>query len=80
MASSAARCFHCGKQRATLKRCSVCKQASYCGAEYQTVGWKKHKKICAPPVTLEDVAENVNAAHAAGDWWGVMKWEGCPPT
>jgi len=76
MATSAPRCSHCGKQRATLKRCSVCKQASYCGAECQNAGWKKHKKRCAPPLPPKDVWGKVRAAHADGDWKGVLEWEG----
>ena len=76
MASSAPRCSHCGKQRATLKRCSVCKQASYCGAACQNAGWKKHEKTCAPPLSTNDVWANVIAADAAGDWRAVLEWEG----
>ena len=66
-------CSHCGKQRATLKRCSRCKQTSYCGAECQNAAWKGHKKSC---VTLDDAMERVNAAHLREDWRGVLKWEG----
>jgi len=66
-------CSNCGKQRAALKRCSRCKQASYCGAECQNAAWKGHKKTC---VTLEEVCEKVNAAHLRKDWRAVLKWEG----
>jgi hypothetical protein len=76
MADSAESCAHCGKQGAGFKRCSVCKQASYCGVACQNANWKRHKKTCAPPVLLQDVAAKFNAAHAAGDWRGVLKWEG----
>jgi len=65
-------CSHCGKQRAALKRCSRCKQASYCGAGCQNAAWKGHKKSC---VTLEDVVERVNAAYLRRDWREVLKWE-----
>ena len=68
-------CSHCGKKGAT-KRCSTCKQASYCGAECQNAAWKKHKKTCARPVSTIDVWEKVTAANAAGDWRGVLAWEG----
>jgi hypothetical protein len=76
MATSAESCAHCSKQGAGFKRCSVCKQASYCGAECQNADWKRHKKACAPPVPLQDVAAKINAAQAARDWRGVLKWEG----
>ena len=76
MAASAECCAHCGKQSVGFKRCSRCKQASYCGAECQNADWKRHKKTCAPPVPLQDVAAKINAAHATGDWRGVLKWEG----
>ena len=67
-------CSHCGKQGgAALRCCTRCKQASYCGAECQKAAWKGHKKLCA---TLMDVIEQVNAASAASNWRGVLKWEG----
>jgi len=66
-------CSHCGTQRAALKRCSRCKQASYCGAECQNAAWKGHKKRC---VTLDDVWERVNAASLREDWREGLKWEG----
>jgi len=66
-------CSHCGKQRATLKRCSRCKQTSYCGAECQSAAWKGHKKLC---VTLDDAFEKVHAANLREDWRGVIKLEG----
>ena len=69
-------CSHCGKQRSTLKRCSVCKKAWYCGAQCQNAGWKKHEKTCEPPLPLDDVWEKMNAATAARDWRGVLAWEG----
>jgi len=76
MFSSAPCCSYCGKQPATLKRCSVCKHASYCGAECQNAGWRQHKKTCAPPLPLDDVVEKVKAAHVARDWRGVLELEG----
>ena len=50
-------------------------------ASNQKVDWKCHKKKCQPPVSQQDVAvklipANINAAGAAGDWRGVLKWEG----
>ena len=66
-------CSQCGKQRVALKRCSRCKQASYCGSECQNAAWKGHKKSC---VTLADVLEKVDAAHLREDWRKVLKWEG----
>ena len=73
MAASAESCAHCGKQGVGFQRCSRCKQTSYCGAECQNANWKRHKKTCAPPVTLKDLAD---AASAAGDWRGVLQREG----
>jgi len=68
-----ARCSHCERDCADLKRCSVCKQASYCGAACQNAAWKKHKKTC---VTLQEVAKRVKLASGGTDWRGVIKWEG----
>ena len=76
MADSAESCAHCGKHGAGFKRCSRCKQASYCGAACQNANWKRHKKTCAPPVPLQDVAAKINAAKATGDWRGIRKWGG----
>jgi len=76
MTDSAESCAHCGKQGVGFKRCSRCKQASYCGAACQNANWKRHKKKCAPPVPLQDVVAKLHAAHAAGDWRGVLQWEG----
>jgi hypothetical protein len=66
-------CSHCGKKRATLKRCTVCKHAWYCGAACQKAGWKLHKKSC---LSLEDVFVRVTAASLAEEWRGLLKWEG----
>jgi len=68
-----ASCSHCGKECAELKRCSVCKHASYCGAACQNAAWKKHKKIC---VTLDEVWKRVDDAGEGKDWRGMLKWEG----
>jgi len=76
MAASAESCAHCGKQGVGFKRCSRCKQASYCGAKCQNADWKSHKKKCAPPVLVQDVAAKLDAAQTAGDWQGIVKWEG----
>jgi len=76
MAASAESCAHCGKQGAGFKRCSVCKHACYCGAACQNANWKRHKTKCAPPVPLQDVPAKINAANTAGDWRGVLQWEG----
>ena len=76
MAASTESCAHCGKQGVGFKRCSCCKQASYCGFKCQNADWKRHKKKCAPPVPLQDVAAKINAAQAVDDWWEVLKWEG----
>lgn len=39
-------CTVCGKGGA--RRCSNCKQISYCGKEHQTEHWKSHKEHCFP--------------------------------
>ena len=66
-------CFHCGKGGgAALKKCATCQQASYCGAECQKAHWKLHKKTCG---SRYEVWEKVKAAHAGGDWRGVLKYE-----
>ena len=76
MAVTAKSCARCGKQGVEFKRCSRCKQTSYCGAECQNADWKRHKKKCAPLVPLEDVASKINAARATQDWRGILQWEG----
>jgi hypothetical protein len=76
MADRAESCAHCGKEGVGFKRCSRCKQASYCGAVCQNAAWKRHKKNCAPPVPLQDVVAKINAAKAALDWREILKWEG----
>ena len=67
------RCSHCGTHDVALKRCSRCKQVSYCGAACQNAAWKGHKTMC---VTEDDVSDKVIAAVAANDWQEVLKWEG----
>jgi hypothetical protein len=68
-----ARCSHCGEVAAELKRCSVCKHVSYCGAACQNAAWKKHKNTC---VTLQEVVKRVAAAVEGEDWRELLKWEG----
>ena len=75
-AASAEICAHCGKNGKPgvgFKRCSRCKQASYCGAECQSANWKRHKKTCA---TLQVVHASVIEAFEASNWRGMLKWEG----
>ena len=73
--ASAASCAHCGTQVLALKKCSICKQVGYCGAECQKAGWKGHK-TCARPLPIKNVFQKVMAAHEANDWRGVLKFEG----
>jgi len=75
-AASAESCARCGKEGVGSKRCSCCKQAWYCGATCQNADWKRHRKTCAPPVSLQDVSDKINEAQAILDWRGVLKWEG----
>jgi len=85
-------CSQCGTEGVGFKRCSVCKEATYCGAGCQQAGWKKHKKTCAPPVPLTIVLDKVRQAGArllkgrdvprydpSADWREVLKWEGRLP-
>ena len=74
--ASAASCAHCGTQVVAMKKCSICKQVGYCGAECQKAGWKGHKKKCEPPLPISTVFQKVMAAHEANDWRGVLKFEG----
>ena len=76
MAANTKCCAHRGKQGAGFTRCSVCKHACYCGVAGQNANRKRHKETCAPPVPLRDVVAKINAALAAGDWRGVLQWEG----
>jgi len=69
-------CAYCEKPGTALKRCSICKNVWYCGAECQKAGWRRHKKACAPPLSTEDVRARVVAASVADDWREVLKWEG----
>ena len=69
-------CGHCGKQGTALKRCSNCKHVWYCGAACQNAAWKRHKRMCAPPLSTEEVRARVGAAIKANDWREVIKWEG----
>jgi hypothetical protein len=64
-----------------MKRCSICKNAEYCGAACQKAGWKQHKKKCAaPPIQMpfKEVLHRIAAATPNGvpDWREVLQWEG----
>ena len=74
--ASAASCAHCGTQVVAIKKCSICKQVGYCGAECQKAGWKGHKKACEPPLPLLEVARKLAVADDANDWRAVLKLEG----
>ena len=76
MAGRAGICAQCCKQGAGFKRCSVSKQASYCGAACQKAAWKLHRKKCPPPVPIMDVAVRLEAAWTAGDWEGMLQCKG----
>ena len=76
MAESATACSYCGKKRANLRRCSICKQTWYCGAECQKAAWKGHKATCQPPLPPEEVISKIGEAHSSEDWRGVLKWKG----
>ena len=76
MSASETSCAHCGKQGAGFKRCSVCKDVSYCGAKCQNAAWKGHKKLCLP---MDQLWEKLNAAYAAdggGALREILKFEG----
>ena len=40
------KCSYCGQASATLKNCTRCQQAKYCGRECQRMHWKVHKLVC----------------------------------
>ena len=76
MSASGDICAECGKQAAGFKRCSVCKQASYCGVACQKAAWQSHKKKCSPqPMSVNDVAVKLEAAWEARDWKGMLQLE-----
>jgi tetratricopeptide (TPR) repeat protein len=68
-------CGHCGKSVASSKHCSRCKRVFYCGGECQKAGWKAHKKVCEPPLALEDVVPFIRVKSDAGDWRAVIDSE-----
>ena len=73
-APAEATCSHCGASKdVSLLKCSRCMHASYCGAECQRAAWKGHKKSCA---RIEDIYGKLATASAAGDWRGIIMWEG----
>lgn len=39
-------CWECGNKEKTLKKCTKCKLAKYCGKECQHAHWKTHKAEC----------------------------------
>ena len=41
-----------------------------------TRGSSHRKRMCAPPLPLNQVMDKVRASHAADDWRGVLNWEG----
>ena len=41
-------CSFCGTQSDTLKKCTRCGKAQYCGKSCQTNHWKEHEVICTP--------------------------------
>ncbi|KAF9031842.1 hypothetical protein BDZ89DRAFT_1063730 [Hymenopellis radicata] len=40
------KCGNCGKRDAKMKKCSVCKGATYCDKACQTADWPNHKAAC----------------------------------
>ncbi|KZT39861.1 hypothetical protein SISSUDRAFT_1060783 [Sistotremastrum suecicum HHB10207 ss-3] len=44
------RCSSCGKPNASLRKCSICGQTSYCDKDCQKAHWKVHKKDCRSPI------------------------------
>lgn len=41
-------CHECASYVDTIRRCSTCKKAKYCGKECQRKAWPVHKKECRP--------------------------------
>jgi len=73
--SAAVCCSHCGKEGG-LKRCSRCKQVSYCGADCQKAAWKEHGPLCAPTISIHGFLDKIQAMEQAKDWRGILEWEG----
>ena len=73
-------CSHCGKTGFGFKRCSRCKQASYCGAECQTVAWKGHKKLCrsqgqGQQLSLDDIRTRILSTDPFVGFAEVLRFE-----
>jgi len=59
----ARQCCFCNQSPSFL-RCSICKNAYYCGAACQNKGWKKHKKICSASLASNTSTESQAAAES----------------
>ncbi|EJD44548.1 hypothetical protein AURDEDRAFT_166334 [Auricularia subglabra TFB-10046 SS5] len=47
-------CYKCGKRDVAMKRCSLCRKATYCTKECQKADWAaRHKEACIPTVPEE---------------------------
>ena len=45
-ASSLNFCYYCEESTSNLKKCSRCRNVSYCSIECQRTDWKRHKVDC----------------------------------
>merc|ERR1712129_256844 len=62
-------CKNCSAVCEAVKRCSVCKEATYCSAACQKDDWQFHRRICkkptpAPPKPAALIANDVVFANA----------------
>ena len=59
-------CAACGKTTDTLKKCSRCKNISYCSKSCQQSDWSKHKTNCQIPMK-EEKAEDYSSPDRTRD-------------
>jgi len=73
------KCSFCGTQSDTLKKCSHCSEAQYCGQSCQRKHWKEHKPICNPQSEANPSvqAESSPSAPNIAQNFDQNKCEGC---
>ena len=73
-------CNHCGVERNTLKTCTRCKAARYCGKSCQQKAWTVHQSECCPSPTSVSSTEPTcvncltggSEALSSTTMWGVV--------
>ena len=73
------KCSFCGTQSDTLKKCSHCSEAQYCGQSCQRTHWKEHKLSCNPQSEANPSvrAESIPSAPNIAQYFDQNKCEGC---